>query len=129
MKLLLDTHVLIWLLLEPAKVAGPALRAFCDPENVVLVSAATAWEIAIKESIGKLSLPAPSRTWLPSACTKAGLDWLSITAAHALAVSTLPWHHRDPFDRMLVAQSLAEGCTLISKDGTLKSYGVSLLWT
>lgn len=128
MRLLLDTHVVLWALLEPARLSEEVARAFVDPRNDVFVSAATAWEVAIKESLGKLALPGPARTWLPAACARAGIEWLPVTPDDALRVSDLPWHHRDPFDRLLVAQALC-GYTLVTHDRRLEPYRAPVLWT
>lgn len=126
MKLLLDTHVLLWALLDPSRLSEGASRALRDPTNTLYVSAATAWEIAIKQSIGKLVIPGPADVWLPEACHRTGIDWLPITPADALAVGRLPWHHKDPFDRMLVAQARG-GLILMSVDRRLEAYGIPIL--
>lgn len=126
MTLLLDTHVVLWSLLEPATLSRPCARAIRDPGNEVLVSAATAWEIAIKQSLGKLVLPGPAESWLSEACARSGFGWLPVTPDDALRVRGLPWHHRDPFDRLLVAQ-VTSGRTLVTDDARLAAYGVPLL--
>lgn len=127
MKLLLDTHVVLWVLSEPNRLSEGARTVLVDETNDVFVSAATAWEIAIKQSLGKLTLPDLAARWLPSAIAQTGLAWMSISADHALGVGALPWHHKDPFDRLLVVQAKLEGCTLVTHDRSLEGYGASLL--
>lgn len=127
MRLLLDTHVLLWSLLNPAQLPTVVADTIRDPSNQLLVSAASAWEIAIKQSLGKLTLPGPADVWLPVACHRTGIDWLPVTPTDALAVGRLPWHHRDPFDRLLVAQT-RDGLLLVSHDRRLEPYGVPMIW-
>lgn len=93
----------------------------------MLVSAGSLWEISIKEALGKLRLPGPAAEWLPEALARTGFGSLAITAGHALAAGALPPHHRDPFDRMLVAQALLEGLTVLTRDRRFHSYGVQVL--
>jgi PIN domain nuclease of toxin-antitoxin system len=125
-RLLLDTHVLLWSLLAPERISGEVSGLIVDPANDVYVSAVSAWEIAIKQSIGKLDLPGPALGWLPDACVQAQLDWIEVSALDALRVGALPWHHRDPFDRLLIAQT-ARGLVLVTHDRALRSYGVPIL--
>lgn len=128
MKLLLDTHVLLWSLLDSQRLSEEAATAIGDPDNAVAVSAASVWEIVIKQSLGKLELPGPAPTWLAPACSQAGLDILPISVSAVLGTWSLPWHHRDPFDRLLLAQASA-GYTLVTHDARLRAYGVPLLLT
>jgi len=123
MKLVIDTHVLLWWLDDPALLSAAARQAISDPTNEVLVSAAVVWEIAIKSGLGKLSIP----TDLETVIVQSGFMHLPVTAAHALAVTRLPPIHRDPFDRMLVAQALAEGAQLVTRDAHLARYAVACL--
>jgi PIN domain nuclease of toxin-antitoxin system len=123
MKLLLDTHVVLWWLDDPALLSTSARTAIADPHNAVLVSAAVAWEIAIKRALGKLTAPSDFET----AIQVSGFQALPVTVAHALAAGGLPPHHRDPFDRMLIAQSQHEGCTMVSRDASLALYGFPLI--
>jgi PIN domain nuclease of toxin-antitoxin system len=127
MRLLLDTHALLWILGEPHRVPERVRNLYVDPLNDVAVSAASAWEIAIKQSLGKLELPAPAETWLPAEVERAGMSFIDVTAQDALRVRSLPWHHRDPFDRLLVAQAMG-GYTLVTHDTRMKPYGVPVLW-
>ncbi|MBI5488058.1 MAG: type II toxin-antitoxin system VapC family toxin [Deltaproteobacteria bacterium] len=126
MRLLLDTHVVLWALSEPDVIAEEARDAILDPVHEVLVSAVSAWELAIKQSLGKIRLPRPAETWLPREVGRAGFAWLAVSHHDALRTRALPWHHRDPFDRLLVAQALG-GCTLVSRDRRMAAYGVPLL--
>jgi len=126
LKLLLDTHICLWALSDPGRLRPEVVDAIADPENEVRVSAVSAWEIAIKQSLGKLDLPAPAEDWLPAALAKTGLEWIPVSFVDALRVRSLPWHHRDPFDRLLIAQAMT-GYTLITHDDRLKQYDVLIL--
>lgn len=121
MRLLLDTHVLI-LWDEGAKLSAKASQAIRDAEQVY-VSAACAWEIAIKASMGRLG----TTRSVAAAAADSGFEELPVRVSHAERVLTLPWHHRDPFDRMLAAQALAEGLTLVTRDPVFRRYGVKVL--
>ena len=124
-RLLLDTNVAVWLLLgEREHVSDAAVGALEDERNEIAVSAASVWEIAIKRSLGKLEI---EDRWA-TALTRLGFEPLPVNAVHAEAVEALPWHHRDPFDRLLVAQASVEGRTLVSSDPRLAAYGVDVLW-
>jgi PIN domain nuclease of toxin-antitoxin system len=123
-KLLLDTHAALWWLADDARIGRDAERELSDDTNRVLLSAAVVWEVAIKRSLGKLKAPAD----LAQTLLNAGAQPLQVTLEHAAAVEALPWHHRDPFDRLLVSQALTEGAVLVSQDERLQPYGVSLVW-
>lgn len=125
MRLLLDTHVLLWWLCDEPKLKGHVRAQLAAPENLVFVSAASIWELRIKEALGKVELPVDFGTVLEAQ----SFESLSVTTAHAHALHGLPMHHRDPFDRMLVAQASVERLTIVSHDDTLQAYGVSLLVT
>jgi len=127
MRLLLDTHILIWALSDVSKLSSSVAEAISDPRNDVLVSAVTAWEIAIKQSLDKITLPGDAEDWLPAAVEGLEADWLAIGPDHALAVRALPWHHRDPFDRLLVAQA-STGLALVTQDRAFEAYDVSIVW-
>jgi PIN domain nuclease of toxin-antitoxin system len=126
-RLLIDTHILLWSALEPERLSPVARAAIEDGENDAYVSAVSAWEIAIKQSLGKLVLDRPAEHWLPEVLRKSGFEALEVTVASALRVRALPYHHRDPFDRLLVAQALEENLTLVTDDSKLADYGVLLL--
>ena len=122
MKLLLDTHTVLWWRGEDPQLGRIARRAIASAD-VVLVSSASAWEVAIKMALGKLRVPGP----FESGVEESGFTKLPITFAHAAAVATLPPHHTDPFDRMLIAQAIVEGCTLVTADLKFEPYNVPLL--
>jgi PIN domain nuclease of toxin-antitoxin system len=128
MNLLLDTHTLLWFVWDDPKLSATARALIVDPANRKFVSVASCWEIAIKTSISKLSLGEPARTFLPREINRNNFDLLPITLDHATAVEGLPFHHRDPFDRLLIAQAVAEPLPLVSGDAVLDSYGVTRLW-
>ena len=123
MNYLLDTHVLVDLLIAPQRVGQPVRRLLADSLNDVVVSAISGWEIAIKTSVGKLSLPAD----LEPELLRAGIRSLDVTLADGLRAGALPRHHNDPFDRMLVAQAQRRGLTLVTRDAMLAAYGVPIL--
>lgn len=123
MRLLLDTHVLLWWLANDPSLAHDAESAIADSGATVFVSAASAWEIAIKQALGKLDAPND----LQNRVEMNRFEALSITISHAHSAGTLPRHHDDPFDRMLVAQALAEGLTVVTRDPRLGPYGVPTL--
>ena len=124
MKLLLDTHAALWFLGGDERLGENARRHLTDDSNLVLLSAAVVWEVAIKRSVGRLAVPEEYLSLLLGA----GVQTLAISVQHAAAVEDLPPHHRDPFDRMLVAQAAIEGAALVSPDGALRPYGVALIW-
>ncbi|HEX3131586.1 MAG TPA: type II toxin-antitoxin system VapC family toxin [Thermoanaerobaculia bacterium] len=123
-QLLLDTHVFLWWRGEPSRLSSEA-RTRSSNAAVVFVSVASAWETAIKASIGRLEIPES----LESGVLDSGFEKLLISFSHAERVASLPLHHRDPFDRMLVAQAQAEGLTLVTHDRVLAPYDVEILWT
>jgi PIN domain nuclease of toxin-antitoxin system len=127
MRLLLDTHVLLWAASAPEQLTGQARDALEDGANEVSVSVVSAWEIAIKQSLGKLELPKPAEQWLPEVLRRTGFELAEVGLAAALRVRALPWHHRDPFDRLLIAQAIEDGYTVVTRDGALDAYGVPLL--
>jgi PIN domain nuclease of toxin-antitoxin system len=127
-KLLLDTHVLLWLLGEPERIAPEVRRDVEEMSNAVLISAVSAWEIATKHAIGKLPLPESPEALIERAVTELRAVELPIVSRHALLSASLPNHHRDPFDRLLVAQAMLEEATLVTADRLLPPYGAPLLW-
>ena len=128
MKLLLDTQSWLWFVLGDVSLSTAARQVIEDPANQKHVSPASFWEIAIKISIGKYSVPVPLEAFLQNAIDGQGFAILAVMPAHAARVSALPFHHRDPFDRLLVAQSLAEEMALVSSDSALDQYGVRRIW-
>jgi len=127
MNLLLDTHALLWWLGEPERVSKAGRSALEDPEYRVYVSAAVAWEIAIKVNLGKLDAMEVVGEFRRILYAK-GFYRLAISTDHALRAGLLPLHHTDPFDRMLVAQAQALNCPIVSADARLDSYGVRRVW-
>jgi PIN domain nuclease of toxin-antitoxin system len=128
MKVLLDTHVFLWLMSGDSRLSQKARLAFLETKNNLYLSAASFWEIGIKTSLGKLSL---KKGWLKvfEEQMKANtIQWLPIERSHCDQVSKLPFHHRDPFDRMLIAQARVEGLALVSSDPRFAEYGVTCLW-
>jgi PIN domain nuclease of toxin-antitoxin system len=123
MMLLLDTHTLLWWLTDDRTMAQPARQAIANPATVVYVSAAAAWEISIKSALGKLSAPDD----LEDQMREGGLTELPVTVADALVAGTLPRHHDDPFDRMLIAQAHRRGLTIVTRDPLIARYGVPTL--
>ncbi|WP_437542399.1 MULTISPECIES: type II toxin-antitoxin system VapC family toxin [unclassified Sorangium] len=128
MKLLLDTHVWLWAALTPERIATTARQAIEDPHNTLLISAASAWEIAVKHAIGKLPLPERPELLVPRVIAALEGIELPVTSRHAISSAALPYHHRDPFDRLLVAQALCEGAALVTVDELLTRYGATVLW-
>ena len=122
MKILVDTHVWLWLLSTPERLRREALDALLDPANEVYFSVASAWEIIIKHGLGKLTLPGPPEPFVPERVAALGHKVLTIELRHVLAVAALPQHHKDPFDRVLLAQALSEGITLVTSDTQLARY-------
>jgi len=118
--LLLDTHVALWALSSPERIAPEVREMLSDPAHAVHVSAATVWEVEIKRAIGKLSAP----DGFAGECLDRGFDPLPIDLAHAERAGRLPPHHADPFDRMLIAQAFEEDLVLVSDDRALAAYGV-----
>ena len=128
MKLLLDTHSFIWFI-EGNTRLSPRLRLLiADEANQVFLSTATLWEMAIKVSLGKLTLRQPFDILIPAQLHVNDITLLDITVEHTLTVAKLPLHHRDPFDRLLIAQALVEGLPIISVDNVLDQYGVIRTW-
>ena len=128
MRLLLDTHALLFWISDPSKLGPNATRAIKDRENEILWSIASTWEVSIKVGLGKLVLPGPVDEVIPEELNRHGFTLLPIEHAHVMAVAKLPMHHRDPFDRLLVAQTLTEKIPLVSADATLDAYGINRLW-
>jgi PIN domain nuclease of toxin-antitoxin system len=127
LKLLLDTHVLLWAASDPDRLSAEGRALIEDGTHDVFVSVVTAWEIAIKQSLAKLDLPRPAEQWLPEVLRRSGFEVAELGLPAALRVRALPWHHRDPFDRLLVAHALEEGYTLVTHDDALDEYGVPLI--
>lgn len=128
MRLLLDTHALVWSLDDPARLSAVASAAILDPANDRLLSAATIWELAIELGQGKLTLSMAYRLWMARAIADLNLTTLPVTVEYADRQSTLPPHHKDPFDRLLVAQALVEGVPVVGADAAFDPYGIARIW-
>ena len=128
MRLLLDTHTLLWSVDEPSKLSAAADAALKDPANDLLLSSATVWELAIEVGQGKLTLSMKYRKWMDTAVADLQLAILPITVDYAERLSTLPPNHRDPFDRLIIAQALVEGIPVVGSDVAFDLYGVSRIW-
>ncbi len=128
MTILLDTHTLLWAYWGDPQMSAAVIRLISDPANHILVSPASHWEIAIKMKTGKLILRESLLDFVHHAIFDNGFMILPIEPKHTAFVATLPFHHKDPFDRLLVAQALAEGIPLVSADATLDQYGVQRVW-
>lgn len=123
MRLLLDTHTLIWCLADPSMLSAEARDIITDGQNQVYVSAVSTWEMVIKQSLGKLRIP----DGLEEEITVHGFEPLPISIAHSLALATLPLHHKDPFDRLLLAQAKVEHLTFVTRDQQNLQYPISVL--
>ncbi len=128
MKLLLDTQCWLWWFTQPERLNEEAITQIDDETNELWLSVASVWEMGIKVAIGKLSLPEPLDSYISSRMGQLGARSLEIKASHAIQVSALPLHHRDPFDRMLIAQAQMENVMLVSADPIFRKYDISLLW-
>jgi PIN domain nuclease of toxin-antitoxin system len=128
MILLLDSHTFLWFVWDDPRLSVSAKTVIVDPANRKLVSVASCWEIAIKAGIAKLNLGEPSRSFLPREIARNNFDLLPITLDHVCAVETLPLYHRDPFDRLLIAQIQVEGIQIVSADAAFDPYGVTRMW-
>jgi PIN domain nuclease of toxin-antitoxin system len=126
--LLLDTHTFLWFCQDDPALSATAKALIEDPANRKLVSIVSCWEIAIKAGLGKLALGEPSAIYIPNALVQTGFELLPISLAHATAVESLPVHHKDPFDRLLIAQAILEIVPVVSLDVALEPYGISRLW-
>jgi PIN domain nuclease of toxin-antitoxin system len=128
LRLLLDSHVLVWWMDQHDRLNARAFSAIEDRSNQILVSAATIWELGIKVGLGKLDLRTPIGVWTAAALADLDAEVLPITPDYVEALVSLPHHHKDPFDRMIVAQALAEGIPIVSSDAKLDSYGLRRIW-
>jgi len=127
MRILVDTQCWLWMSLAPERFSARARRIVEDTSQTLYLSAASAWEIAIKHALGKLRLPEPPASYVPSRLASLGVRPLAIELSHTLRVAALPPHHRDPFDRFLVAQAQAEGLVILSSDPAIRAYDVDVV--
>jgi len=127
-RLLLDSHAFLWFITNDPQLSATAKALIADPNNEILVSPASYWETAIKVSIGKYPLTAPYETFVTQGIDGNSFRILPIEPRHAAVLTTMPFHHRDPFDRMLVAQAQVEKISVVSNDAILDLYGVNRVW-
>ena len=127
MKLLLDTHIFIWWAHQPERLSPAVLSALNDEANDLLLSVASVWEMQIKIQLGKLKLRLPLKALVKNQQETNDLTVSPVTLTHVLAVGDLPFHHKDPFDRLLIAQSIQEDLTLVTADSQFSAYSVKLL--
>ena len=128
MSYLLDTHCWLWLQMDPDRLSKRVLGLLGDPDHERVLSVASTWEIAIKFALGKLELPSPPSEYVPSRLQTSQTTSLPIQIVHALHVAELPSHHRDPFDRLLIAQAQVEKLTIVTADPKFAAYDVKILW-
>ncbi len=128
MKVLLDTHVFLWWITDDRQISDRARGIIEDPDNLLLLSAASAWEIAIKAQTGRLPLPDAPAHFVPQEMAANAVEGLPVSVEHALLVHELPLLHRDPFDRLLVAQSRSENIPILTVDPQISQYGVQTIW-
>jgi len=127
-KFLLDTSIFLWALSNPARLSHQAHAILKEQREALWLSAVSVWEIAVKYELGRLLLPAPPALCIQEWITSGGLRILDITQHHALGVGSLPQHHHDPFDRMLIAQATLEGMTVLTSDRVFAKYAVPTIW-
>jgi PIN domain nuclease of toxin-antitoxin system len=127
MNLLIDTHVFLWWDSQPEKIPNRALSALEDPDNTIWLSLVSIWEVQIKTQLGKLTIHQPLDS-LVQQQQQNGIQLLPIKLNHILAIQPLPYYHKDPFDRLLIAQSIAENLTCVSADSVFKQYNIPILW-
>ena len=128
MKVLLDTHAFLWAISDSARLSPRGRSIFLDDDNQLLLSAASVWEIAIKLALGRLTTTDPLGDLLDREMKANSIRLMPIEIEHCLGLTDLPFHHRDPFDRMLVVQAMCEDCRLLSTDRVLDKYGVQRIW-
>ncbi len=128
MRMLLDTHAFLWFIMGDSKLSSTARSAIENPSNEKLISAGSIWEIAIKASLGKLTLAEPFPILIPRELARNGFSILPLGVAHAARISAMPFHHRDPFDRLPIAQAQEESLAIVSADTNLDLYGIRRLW-
>lgn len=128
MRVLLDTHCWLWMQSAPTRLSPDGVRVVEDPDNELLLSTVSSWEIAIKYALGRLSLPEPPARYVPDRIQSSGVIPIPVEHPHALHVATLPPHHRDPFDRLLISQAQVLGVSILTADPQFAPYDVKVLW-
>ena len=128
MKVLLDTHAFLWLMADDARLSSKARAAFLDEKNEIFLSIVSVWEMAIKSGLKKLKLPLPVADYVSTRAEMHNITLLNISLDHLATVETLPLHHKDPFDRLIISQSISDKFTILSDDEDFDAYGVKRLW-
>ncbi|HTM14404.1 MAG TPA: type II toxin-antitoxin system VapC family toxin [Bryobacteraceae bacterium] len=128
MKLLLDTHTFLWWNEASPRLSKKALVLLSDPANTLLLSVVSAWELVLKTQTGKLRLPESLNVYVPTRMAHYAMHALPVSLAHALASESLPLHHRDPFDRLLIAQATIEGVPIVTADPEFRRYAIKVVW-
>ena len=128
MRILIDTHALLWAMTGDVQLSAAARQAYLNADNDLFLSAVSFWEICLKVGLGKLSLSEGWSNAVEQELKANGIQWLPITVGHCLGIVKLPFHHRDPFDRMLVAQALTEDMSIMTADKQLSRYSIPCLW-
>ncbi len=128
MNILLDTHAFLWLVTDDERLSETARQTFLNSENRLFFSAASLWEICIKMSLGKISLKTGWFQTIQAEMEINVIQWLPIEMPHCVEVTKLPFHHRDPFDRMLIAQAITQDMQLLSRDKRLSAYAIKRIW-
>ena len=128
MKYLIDTHTLLWIVTDSPKLSARAKSLYLDVQNTIFVSLASLWELAIKSSLGKISFEMPLEDFVEEHIRDNDIEILSIELPHILRIEKLPFHHRDPFDRLIIAQQIEENLPVISADEIFDAYGVKRIW-
>ncbi|ARV61282.1 twitching motility protein PilT [Nostocales cyanobacterium HT-58-2] len=128
MRALLDTHAFLWWVTDDSRLSPTAKSIITDSSNLLFLSAASVWEIVIKVRLGKLTLPEPLETYIPSRLTMNRIESLPITFIHTLQVSHLPDLHQDPFDRIIIAQSQVEKMPIVTVDSKMAQYPIAVIW-
>jgi PIN domain nuclease of toxin-antitoxin system len=128
MKILLDTHAFLWIIHGDNNVSKKAKDCFIEPQNKLFLSAASYWEICIKQSIGKLRLLKNWSNIIDVEMVESSISWLPIEKSHCTGIMSLPYLHRDPFDRMLIAQAICEGLTILTADENIVQYNIPTVW-
>lgn len=129
MKILLDTHAFLWFIAGDIQLDNFARQLIEDPDNDRYLSVASLWEMTIKSSLQRLTVPMPPSTLIREQIWANAIDLLAITPEHFDALHTLPYHHKDPFDRLLIAQAMQEGMTIVTKDPAFKDYNIQVAWS
>jgi PIN domain nuclease of toxin-antitoxin system len=127
-RILLDTHVFLWWNEASPELSKRAYALLSDPRNTLLLSVVSAWELVLKMQTGKLKLPEPASVYVPTRIAHYGIESLEVTLQHVLRCDSLPLHHRDPFDRLLIAQTLVEEVPILTADPLIRKYSAEVLW-